>query len=92
MRPSVLVLTTVLLLVALLAWVRPTGSQVPLPTPRGQLGGREPLEMATAFPFQTPPPPPTATPSPAGTPVGSPAATVGATPVADEATPTDGTG
>lgn len=80
MRRGVMSLTIVLLLLGLVVWARPTESQVPLPTPRGQLGGREPLGLTPALPFPAPTVPATATP-PAGTPVASPPPIGAATPV-----------
>lgn len=81
MRGVVPTVTIVLLVLGLLAWARPTESQEPLPTPRGQLGGREPLgptDLAPS-PLATAPLPPTAPPD--GTPVGAATPVAGATPI-----------
>lgn len=79
-----MIMALCLLLVALLPAARTATSQGPLPTPRGQLGGRPPLALtpnlpvptqaATAAPegIATPLPVPMATPS--GTPGGTPTA------------------
>lgn len=85
MRRSLITTALCLLLVGLLSAARTATSQGPLPTPRGQLGGRPPLALTPAVPaptqeatavpegIATPLPVPMATPSgtPGGTPVAS---------------------
>lgn len=64
MRRGAITLTMFTLLIGVLLAVRPATGQEPFPTPRGQLGGREPLALTPDLPSPTETATATASPTP----------------------------